>query len=83
MKSLLKPAVAWTIFCVLLAVWSMILLLTRNHGCTGASGSISCDGLLATLGFYNLLFGWVPVTLALFFAGAASLRKLMSSRPQQ
>lgn len=83
MKSLLKPAVAWTTFLVLLAIWGVLLMLTHDHGCTMVSGTVSCDGFLATLGFYNLLLGWVPVTLALFLAGAASVRKLMNSRPEQ
>lgn len=83
MKSLFKPAVAWTIFLILLAIWVGVILLTRNHECTMVAGTVSCEGFLAKLGFYNLLFGWVPVTLALFLAGAASVSQLMSNRQQQ
>lgn len=83
MNSLLKPAVAWTIFLVLLAIWSVLVLLTHDHGCTMVGGVVSCNGFMAKFGFYNLLFGWVPVMLALFLAGGASVRKVMSNRAQQ
>ncbi|WP_460840106.1 hypothetical protein [Noviherbaspirillum agri] len=83
MSSLFKPAVAWTVFLVLLAIWSVLALLTHDHGCTLVGMTVSCNGFIAKLGFYNLLFGWVPVMLALFLAGGVSVRKVMSSRPQQ
>lgn len=80
MKRLGTPRGAWTACAGLLALWLLLLALTRGHGCGMGFGGLACGSPLDAFGTAVAFFGWMPVLAAAVWAAAVSVRALLPGR---